>query len=60
MRWRERVLHYARLDALRVKVPRLLEDFDFVPLGDALDRLAAAEALHTWSPTSCHEAPRDG
>jgi polysaccharide deacetylase family protein (PEP-CTERM system associated) len=44
-----RVLHYARLDALRRKVPRLLADFSFVPLGELLDRCAASGALPTWS-----------
>ena len=40
-----RVLHYARLDALRVKVPRLLEEFAFVPL---CELLGAALAGPVW------------
>jgi len=44
-----RVLHYARLDALRVKVPRLLGDFRFVPLGELYDSLTQAGTLPTWS-----------
>jgi hypothetical protein len=44
-----RVLHYARLDALRVKVPRLLSDFEFVPLGELVDSYAQGESLPTWS-----------
>jgi polysaccharide deacetylase family protein (PEP-CTERM system associated) len=59
MGWSKRILHYARLDALQVKVPRLLADFDFIPLGEAFDRLADDEALSTWSATPDDEAPRD-
>jgi polysaccharide deacetylase family protein (PEP-CTERM system associated) len=44
-----RVLHYARLDALRVKVPRLLGDFRFVPLGELMDTIGSGEALPAWS-----------
>ena len=44
-----RVLHYARLDALRVKVPRLLAEFSFVPLGELVDRFAGDPSLPTWS-----------
>jgi len=44
-----RVLHYSRLKALAVKIPRLLSAFDFVPLGELLDRCAAARSLPTWS-----------
>jgi polysaccharide deacetylase family protein (PEP-CTERM system associated) len=44
-----RVLHYARLDALRVKVPRLLAEFAFVPLGELVDRFAGDPSLPTWS-----------
>jgi len=45
----KRVLHYARLDALRVKVPRLLDDFSFAPLGELMDRYAGEGSLPTWS-----------
>ena len=44
-----RVLHYSRLKALAVKIPRLLDSFEFVPLGELLDRCAAARPLPTWS-----------
>lgn len=44
-----RVLHYARLDAFRVKVPRLLADFAFAPLGELYARLAADPQLPAWS-----------
>jgi len=44
-----RVLHYARLDALRVKVPRLLADFEFTTLGALYDRCAADPSLRQWS-----------
>ena len=44
-----RVLHYSRLKALAVKIPRLLGDFDFAPLGELLDRCAAERDLATWS-----------
>ncbi|HPD13586.1 MAG TPA: DUF3473 domain-containing protein [Planctomycetota bacterium] len=44
-----RVLHYARLDALRVKVPRLLADFAFTTLGALYDRCAADPKLPVWS-----------
>lgn len=44
-----RVLHYARLDAFRVKVPRLLADFSFVPLGELYDRLVGDHSLPVWS-----------
>ncbi len=43
-----RVLHYARLDALRVKVPRLLRDFAFASLGDLYD-LYSGRPLPEWS-----------
>jgi len=44
-----RVLHYARLDALRVKVPRLLADFSFTTLGALYERCAADATLPLWS-----------
>ncbi len=44
-----RVLHYARLDAFRVKVPKLLAEFAFVPLGDLYDRSSAGTSLPVWS-----------
>ncbi|HUT35636.1 MAG TPA: XrtA system polysaccharide deacetylase [Planctomycetota bacterium] len=44
-----RVLHYARLDAFRVKVPRLLAEFAFGTLGELFDRCAADASLPTWS-----------
>ena len=45
----KRVLHYARLDALRVKVPRLLSDFAFAPLGELLEQHEQQAALPAWS-----------
>lgn len=53
-----RVLHYARLDALRKKVPRLLAEFDFVPLGELLDTHLARAAMPVWSigPSTAVEA----
>ena len=47
-----RVLHYARLDALRAKVPRLLRDFDFAPLGELVDHCARDGALPEWTLAS--------
>ena len=44
-----RVLHYARLDALRKEVPRLLERFRFAPLGEILDRLDEGGRLPEWT-----------
>jgi len=44
-----RVLHYARLDAFRVKVPRLLADFAFAPLGELYDHCASGPTLLVWS-----------
>ncbi|MFP4056854.1 MAG: polysaccharide deacetylase family protein [Candidatus Brocadiia bacterium] len=44
-----RVLHYARLESLGEKVPRLLSDFAFVPLGELLERLGGPSALPSWS-----------
>jgi polysaccharide deacetylase family protein (PEP-CTERM system associated) len=44
-----RVLHYARLDALRKKVPRLLSDFAFAPLGELIPRYAGNGSLAVWS-----------
>ena len=44
-----RVLHYARLDALRKKVPRLLAEFDFAPLGELLDTHLARAAMPVWA-----------
>jgi len=49
MPFAKRVLHYARLDALRVKVPRLLSEFEFAPLGELMDRWARDAALPAWS-----------
>ena len=43
-----RVLHYARLDALRKKVPRLLADFEFAPLGELMDRWLDLAGLPAW------------
>ncbi|NQT51647.1 hypothetical protein HQ576_06345, partial [bacterium] len=40
---------YARLDALRVKVPRLLHDFAFAPLGEIIDRLGREDRLPCWA-----------
>lgn len=44
-----RLLHYSRLDAFAVKVPRLLADFRFVPLGELLAELGE-DGLAVWSP----------
>jgi polysaccharide deacetylase family protein (PEP-CTERM system associated) len=44
-----RVLHYARLDALRREVPRLLERFSFAPIGEILDELDARGRLPEWT-----------
>jgi len=44
-----RLLHYSRLDAFAKKVPRLLREFRFVPLGELLDNLDE-ERLERWSP----------
>ena len=49
MPFASRVLHYARLDAFRKKVPRLLERFSFAPLGEILDRLDGQGRLPTWN-----------
>jgi polysaccharide deacetylase family protein (PEP-CTERM system associated) len=48
MPFAKRVLHYARLDALPKKVPRLLEQFRFAPVGEILDRLDGEGRLVTW------------
>lgn len=45
----EHLLHYTRLDAMRVKVPRLLADFRCAPLGEILDRHHPRETLPAWS-----------
>lgn len=37
MRFTSRVLHYAFLDRLNKKLPRLLKEFSFVPLGEMVD-----------------------
>jgi len=44
-----RLLHYSRLDAFAVKVPRLLRESRFVPLGELLSALGE-ERLEVWSP----------
>jgi hypothetical protein len=44
----ERVLHYARLDAFRKKVPSLLRTFRFAPVREVLDRLNQGRQLTTW------------
>jgi len=44
-----RVLHYARLDAFRKKVPRLLERFRFAPVGEILDSLDRQGRLEAWT-----------
>ncbi len=48
-----RVLHYARLEAFRVKVPRLLADFAFTTLGALYDRCVAEATLPLWSLEGC-------
>jgi len=48
MNFGNRVLHYARLDAFRRKVPKLLEDFTFAPVGEILDRLVERDQLRSW------------
>jgi polysaccharide deacetylase family protein (PEP-CTERM system associated) len=49
MTFGNRVLHYARLDAFRRKVPSLLRDFSFAPVGEILDRLADMDRLPSWT-----------
>jgi polysaccharide deacetylase family protein (PEP-CTERM system associated) len=49
MPFARRVLHYGRLDALRVKVPRLLADFSFVPLGELMDQFEREGRLTAWT-----------
>jgi len=44
-----RVLHYARLGAFHVKVPRLLAEFAFAPLGELLERLPRGRELPVWT-----------
>jgi len=44
-----RVLHYSRLDAFAKKVPRLLREFRFVPIGELLCSLDEGR-LERWSP----------
>ena len=56
-----RVLHYTGLKALAVKIPRLLSEFDFAPVGELLDRVAAEGGLPTWAvPGSAAAAAGDG
>jgi hypothetical protein len=59
MPFARRVLHYARLDALRVKVPRLLAEFPFAPLGELLARLDQEGRLPAWSlaPATLNPSP---
>jgi polysaccharide deacetylase family protein (PEP-CTERM system associated) len=45
----ERLLHYARLDAFRKKIPRLLGKFRFAPVGEILDSLSHQGRLGTWT-----------
>ena len=44
----QHVLHYARLDAFRQKVPRLLEEFAFVPLGELFEQLDEKGEMPSW------------
>ena len=53
----KRILHYARLDALRVKVPRLLREFSFAPLGELVDRLERRRDLPRWTLSAEGSAP---
>ena len=45
----ERLLHYARLDAFRKKIPRLVEKFRFAPVGEILDSLSQRGWLGAWT-----------
>lgn len=54
MPFAKRVLHYARLDALRVKVPRLLSEFTFAPLAELMNRLTQENRLPRWSLNTGH------
>jgi polysaccharide deacetylase family protein (PEP-CTERM system associated) len=58
MPFANRVLHYARLDALRRKVPRLLEDFSFAPIGEILDRINELGGLSQWNVDSPQPSPQ--
>lgn len=44
-----RILHYARLNALRTKLPRLLDEFRFAPLGALVDHLSQSGSLPEWT-----------
>lgn len=44
----ERLLHYTRLDAMRTKIPRLLDDFRCAPLAEILDRHHPRATLPEW------------
>jgi polysaccharide deacetylase family protein (PEP-CTERM system associated) len=48
MTFSQRVLHYAHLDAFRRKVPILLKDFAFRPVGEILDSLVEKDRLRQW------------
>jgi polysaccharide deacetylase family protein (PEP-CTERM system associated) len=48
MTFSHRVLHYARLDAFRRKVPILLKDFSFRPVGEILESLDEKDGLGQW------------
>jgi len=48
MTFGNRVLHYARLDAFRRKVPNLLKDFSFAPVSEILDHLVEKDRLQHW------------
>ena len=52
MPFAERLLHYTRLDAMRVKVPRLLRDFRFAPIAEILDHHIHPDALPEWTLSS--------
>ncbi|MCB1734509.1 MAG: DUF3473 domain-containing protein [Gammaproteobacteria bacterium] len=52
MPFAERLLHYTRLDAMRVKVPQLLRDFRFAPIGELLDKHIPRDTLPEWSLSS--------
>jgi len=55
MTFGNRVLHYTRLDAFRRKVPNLLEDFAFAPVGEILDRLVEKDRLQHWQLESASQ-----
>jgi len=58
MAFSNRVLHYAGLNAFRRKVPSLLNDFDFAPIGEILGRLAKDGLFRNWTLKHVPHAPQ--